>query len=187
MSHGSALAALSSFSRAQLGLFTRAQATAAKVSAATLRGLEKASLIERCSPQVFRVTSSARSWHQSVLVACLDGGANCVASHTTAAALHRLDGFPIGGVIEVLVPAKKRLRRSGVLVHRTHSLPDEDRTLIGSIPVTSLARTLLTLGASAEPDRVEEAYDSAERRDARTRWHVEDRYAALRASGRNGI
>jgi very-short-patch-repair endonuclease len=187
MRYGTALAALSTYTSRQLGLFTRAQARAIGVSDDAVRRLVAASLVERKSPRVFRVTSSARSWHQSVLAACLDGGDECAASHRTAAALHGLDGFDTGGVIEVLVPMKKRLRRSNIVVHHTRAFPDEDRTIAGVIPVTSLARTLLDLGAVVDADRVEDAYDAAERAAPRTRHQVERRYAALRARGRNGI
>jgi hypothetical protein len=149
--------------------------------------LERALLVERLSRRVFRVTSASPSWHQSVLAACLDGGPDCVASHRTAAALHGLDGFSPGGVIEVLVPMRVRLRRRSVVVHHTRDLTAEDRTAIGVIPVTSLARTLIDLGAVAPADVVEEAYDAAERDAPGTRAKVERRYKALRAPGRNGI
>ena len=52
-----------------------------------------------------------------------------------------------------------------------------------AIPVTSRARTLIDLGAVAPADRVEEAFDGAERDGSVRRRHVERRYRALRAPG----
>ena len=74
----------------QLGLFTRVEANSVGVSDDTIRRLVASGLVERISPRVFRVASAAKSWHQDVLAACLDGGPECVASHRTAAALHGL-------------------------------------------------------------------------------------------------
>jgi len=142
-------------------------------------------VIERVTPRVFRFAASARSWHQDVLAACLDGGPECLASHRTAAALHGFDGFR-ADVVEVLVPMHVRHRRKNAIVHHTRVLAAADRTRVGVIPVTSKARTLIDLGAVAPSDRVEEAFDGAERAGMR-RQHVEARYVKLRAPGRNGI
>ena len=187
VNYSSALARLSPFCRNQLGLFTRVQARSVDVSDDALWRLRNALLIERISPRVFRLVSAAATWHQSVLAACLDGGPTCIASHRTAAALHGFDGFRPGGVVEVLVPMKVRMRRRHVIVHHTRDLPDEDRTHVGVIPATSIARTLIDLGAVVPANTVEEAYDSAERVAPGTRAAVERRYTSLRAPGRNGI
>ena len=187
MEFGTALSRLSPVARRQLGLFTRRQAQDAGVGNDALWRLRRAELIERCTPRVFRVTSSTPSWHQSVLAACLDGGPECVASHRTAAALHGLDGFVRGGVIDVLVPAGVWLRRANVVVHHTRALANEDRTSVGAIPATTVARTLIDLGAVTSADQVEEAFDAAERDAAGVRGAVERRYVTLRARGRNGI
>jgi very-short-patch-repair endonuclease len=143
-------------------------------------------VIERVGPALFRFAGSSRSWHQEVLAAVLDGGPLCVASHRTAAALHGFDGFR-RDVVEVLVPDTVSHRRKNVIVHHTRTLPATDRVLVGSIPVTSTARTLIDLGAVASRNRVEEAFDGAERDRAVGRVHVEARYQSLRAPGRNGI
>ena len=177
---------LSAIAAKQLGLATRADAGAAQLSDDQLRRLVRRGVLERVTPRVYRFSASARSWHQDVLAACLDGGPECVASHRTAAALHRFDGFE-PGVIEVLVPMHVRHRRKSVIVHHTRKLPDGDRTRIGVIPVTSKARTLIDLGAVVPADSVEEAFDGAERDGVVRRATVERRYAALRAPGRNGI
>jgi hypothetical protein len=177
---------LSAIAAKQLGLATRADAGAAQLSEDQLRRLVRRGVLERVTPRVFRFSASARSWYQDVLAACLDGGPECVASHRTAAALHRFDGFE-PNVIEVLVPMHVRHRRKSVIVHHTRDLPDGDRTRIGVIPATSKARTLIDLGAVVPADSVEEAFDGAERDGVVRRATVERRYVELRAPGRNGI
>jgi very-short-patch-repair endonuclease len=181
-----AMRRLSAVASDQLGLLTRVDATDAGLSAGQLRRLVHAGLVERIAPAVYRFAASGHSWHQDVLAAVLDGGAECVASHRTAAALHGFDGFR-SDVIEVLVPMRVFHRRKNVVVHHTRVLPATDRTRVGAIPVTSRVRTLIDLGAVASADRVEEAFDGAERDHLVRRDHVEARYQALRAPGRNGI
>jgi hypothetical protein len=185
MRNAPAIQQLSHIAGKQLGLFTRADARTAGLEDQQIRRLVRQGVVLRLTPRVFRFTASAGSWHQAVLAACLDGGADCVASHRTAAALHGFDGFA-AGVIEVLVPMGVRHRRRNVIVHHTGSLPSRDRTTVGLISVTTKARTLIDLGAVAPADTVEAAFDGAER-DGLRRRDVENRYTELRARGRNGI
>ena len=116
----------------------------------------------------------------------LDGGAECFASHRTAAVLYGFDGFG-PGVIEVLVPMRVLHLRKGVVVHHSRLLSAVDRARVGVIPVTSRVRTLIDLGAVVSAGRVEEAFDGAERDRLVRREQVEARYRALRAPGRDGI
>jgi len=176
---------LSTIAGTQLGLFTRSDAQDLRITSAQLRRLLERGVIECVTPRVFRFAASTRSWHQDVLAATLDGGPECLASHRTAAALHGFDGFR-ADVVEVLVPMHVRHRRENAIVHHTRTLTAVDRTRVGVIPVTSKARTLIDLGAVATPDRVEEAFDGAER-VGMARRYVDARYEALRAPGRNGI
>jgi putative AbiEi antitoxin of type IV toxin-antitoxin system/uncharacterized protein DUF559 len=181
------VARLSRTASKQLGLFTRTQAKASGLSNYQIRRLLESGTTEVVSGDVFRFSAAARSWHQMVLAACLDGGQECLASHRTAAVLHGFDGFAPGGVIEVVVPMHVRHRRREVIVHHTRDLASGDRTHVGLIPTTSVARTLLDLGAVLPATVVEEAFDGLERDRRVRRATVERRYAALRAPGRNGI
>jgi hypothetical protein len=184
--NASAIAGLSAVAGRQLGLFTRSDARDAKLSNDQLRRLVARGIVERVTPRVFRFAATHRSWHQDVLAACLDGGPECLASHRTAAALHGFFGFR-PDIVEVLVPMHVRHRRKNTIVHHTRALAATDRARIGAIPVTSKSRTLIDLGAVPPPDRVEEAFDGAERDGAVRRGEVENRYHVLRAPGRNGI
>jgi very-short-patch-repair endonuclease len=186
MSDGPPIARLSAASARQLGLFTRGDAREAGFSKEQLRRLIERGVAERVAPSVFRFAASAPSWQQEVLAAVLDGGAECLASHRTAARLHGFDGFR-AEVVEVVLPMKIRHRRASVVVHHTRLLRPSDRAVVGVIPVTSRARTLIDLGAMVSAETVEEAFDGAERDRLVRRGEVERHYRVLRARGRNGI
>jgi very-short-patch-repair endonuclease len=184
---GTPIARLSARAAKHFGLFTRADAHTCGFTDDQLRRMVHTGTVEALSRRVFRFTSSTRTWHQRVLAACLDGGPECLASHRTAAALHRLDGFDAITVVEVLLPMHVRHRRHDVVVHHTRDLPAADRCRVGVIPTTSVARTLIDLGAAVPATIVEEAFDSAERERLVGRHQVQARYDALRARGRTGL
>ena len=186
MRDATALVRLSAIASNQFGVVTRDDATRCGLTAGQLRRLVETGVLDRLAPRVFRFAAADRSWHQEVIAAVFDGGPECHASHRTAAALHRYDGFE-PDVVEVVVPMRVFHRRKSVIVHHTRDLPAVDRTRIGPIRVTSRARTLIDLGAVASADRVEEALDGAERDGKVRRRQLEQRYNALRAPGRNGV
>ena len=158
MRNQEAMQQLTATAAGQYGLVTITDAAAAGVERHHVLRLVRGGVLEGMARGVYRFAGSVASWHQAVLIAVLDGGPLCVASHRTAAALHRLDGF-VQGVIEVLVPMHVYHRRRNVIVHHTRDLPDIDRDRVGPIPVTSKARTLIDLGSVVSADRVEEALD----------------------------
>ncbi len=180
--------------REQLGLVTRKQLTADGVSLATVERWERGGSLARVGSATFRAPSAPASWDSAVMAACLD--LRGVASHLTAAALFEL--VPRPRQIDVLVPEGRRSRpalgrSSGppVLVHRTTSLPLADVARVGPVPVTSVARTALNLGALVprviSPARYAEiigaAVDGGLARDPWLWWLLEHR----RCRGRNGV
>jgi hypothetical protein len=89
-------------------------------------------------------------------VAC---GPDAVVSHVSAAGLRQL--LPDSRrVVDVTVPARRK--HPGVVVHTVRGLPVEDRALVESIPVTTVARTLLDL-AEVVPKRLSRALEASER------------------------
>jgi hypothetical protein len=54
-------------------------------------------------------------------------------------------------------------RPPGIVVHRVSHLPDDDRTPVDGIPVTSVPRTLCDLAGVVRPDQLRRAVDNAER------------------------
>jgi hypothetical protein len=108
-------------------------------------------------PGVYAVRGSRASFERDVMAACLaTGGA---ASHRCAAYLWKFRKFE-RPVIEVVVTKGHAPTLSGVVVRRTTRLDPSDSTLVGPIPVTSRARTLLDL-VSVVPQLVEGALDGA--------------------------
>ncbi len=170
----------------QHGLFTRAQAHRCGVSDRVLRYRVHSGMLERLPRGVFRVNGSVRSWQQRVLQAVWSGGPSCVASHRTAAQLHRLDVVRTD-LIEVTVPRAIRYKSRDVIVHQSLDLVAGDCTIVDGIPLTTPARTLIDLGAVTHWHRVEEAFDGAERDFLTTTDAVARRHNHVRRQGRNGV
>jgi hypothetical protein len=94
------------------------------------------------------------------LAAVMASGSRAVLSHRSAADLWGLR--PSAGRLEVTVPELTR-DIPDIQIHRSRILTPADVTLEDGIPVTSVARTLLDLGAVVRPPDVEVAVDRAER------------------------
>jgi len=79
------------------------------------------------------------------------------------------------------------VRRSDAIVHESLDLAAVDYTHVGPIPVTTPERTLIDLGAVTRWQKVEEAFDGAERDDRAERFAVVKRHAQVRRQGRRGV
>jgi very-short-patch-repair endonuclease len=108
---------------------------------------------------VFAVGHSSRGPRTALWAAFLALGPGAVASHRSAAALWALRPSPVRA--ELTVPSGGR-RRSALIVHRTTWLPAADLARRDGLPVTSVARTLLDLGAVVGLRDVERAFDQAD-------------------------
>jgi very-short-patch-repair endonuclease len=93
------------------------------------------------------------------MAAALAAGAEAVLSHRTAAMLWGLISRS-GGAIEVTRPTNAR-RRSQLVLHRSR-LPDDERSVVAGIPVTSLPRTILDLASVGSRRQVERALNEAQ-------------------------
>jgi very-short-patch-repair endonuclease len=132
----------------QHGHITRDQLLRAGMPRSTIRRREQRGELVRVGGRTWRAASSPASADGQLLAACLDLDAVC--SHWTAAALYRLVAFR--ALIDLTVP---RLRsvwvphevEPDVRVHTSTDLPMGDITHVRGIPVTSVARTLMALGA----------------------------------------
>jgi uncharacterized protein DUF559 len=124
------------------------------------------------------------SWHQVLLAAILAGGVEALASFQAACAVW---GFPDAPrVIEITVPRNRRFRSAEFAVHHI-DIPQPDRTVRHSIPVTTPARTLIDVVATRPRSVVEPSLDYALRTGLTTiprlRWRIDE----VRRSGRLGI
>ncbi len=176
--------AVTRLARRQLGLITRAQALTAGMSAGQLKRRVSSGLVVPVQRGVYRVGGGPGTFEQDVLAACLAGGPGAVASHRSAAALWRLRGVEPGAV-EITVPREGKPRLPGIRVHRSARLDRSDVTLLGSLPVTRPARTLLDLAAVA-PAAMEGALDDALVRELVTLSSVARLLKRRGASGRAG-
>jgi very-short-patch-repair endonuclease len=135
---------------------------------------------------VYRLAACPESWEQALMAAVLASGTGAVASHRAAAWLQGLDS--VGKkIVEVSVPRPLNpVRRQGVVVHRVSQLERIDVASVKHIPVTSVTRTLIDLGAVADVDAVELALESALRSRTTSLALVRRRLSVLGGRGRPG-
>ena len=147
--------------REQAGAVSHAQLEAVGVPGRTVRSWLRGTwhtvhpgvLINSCVPETFR---------QNCWAAWLAAGDPAAISHEAAARLHRLKGFGGAGVV-LNAPHGDHHRIEGVRVHQIADMfrvPDHVTALSG-LPTSSLARTLVDLGAVAHIARLRSAMDDA--------------------------
>lgn len=148
----------------QHGVFRLGQIAAMGASDGQIRHRIASGRWEPVARGVYRLRSVRPSWEQTLTIALLVWGDGAAASHRSAAALWSFPGFK-RRPIDITVPRRRR---------RTHPPPGvttfcgaltrADTAFTAAIPVTTPARTLIDLAATAPRDRVEEALDDALRR-----------------------
>jgi len=93
------------------------------------------------------------------------------ASHTTAAAMHRLPLYQVrDDRVEMIVPVRGRRKGKDIVRHYT-GLPDGDVVVIDGIRVTSLARTVYDVTRTASLEAAVVVFDASLRQIA---WDDED-------------
>jgi len=111
-------------------------------------------------PCVYRIVGAPVTWRGDLLAAVWSAGAEALASHRSAAALWRLDGFE-DGPLELSVPNRLVRRTVRARVHRVQELVSCDRSTIDAIPVTTIDRTLVDLAGVLRIGGLAHALDSA--------------------------
>jgi very-short-patch-repair endonuclease len=117
---------------------------------------------ERFLPGVYRLAGVPETWDQRLLAVCLWLDGRCVVSHRAAGAIWGLDDCE-RDVIEVTTVGRVT-PPLWLVVHRTKSFPQHDRTTHGLFPITSPTRTLIDLAAVVDEEALEVAFDSALRK-----------------------
>ena len=149
---------------AQEGYFTTAQAAVAGHSRQLLRKHLGAGRVVAVMRGIYRIVDFPSGEHDDLIVTWLWTGQEGVISHVTALLLHELsDALPAQA--HVTVPESWRRRRlrvpSGVVLHFADIEPSQ-RSWVGSVPVTSVVRTLIDCAHShVAPDIVNQAYRQA--------------------------
>jgi predicted transcriptional regulator of viral defense system len=111
---------------------------------------------------VYAVGHTALSLRAHLIAAVFAAGPWAVLSHRSAALLWGLLSDS-RAVINVTTPDRGRASRGRVKVHRVRRLHPDDCAVVDGISVTSIARTLIDLAATATPRDLRYALDQAER------------------------
>lgn len=108
---------------------------------------------------VLALLGTPQSFERRVLAEILATEAPLYGSHRCAARIAGLPGFP--EMLEFTTAGTTQVRRPAVRAHRSKLLPASHVEVRGSIPVTTVARTLFDLSAVVRPERVARALDTA--------------------------
>jgi hypothetical protein len=135
--------------------------------------------------EVYAIGGVPMTWRARLLAACLAGGADAVASHRSAAALHELPGGDTE-VSEITCRRWHRAKEDDPDVHESEALAPDLCTTVDNIPVTCAELTLLMLGAVCSPLTVEMAFDVALRRELVTYESMRAVLKRVARRGRNG-
>jgi hypothetical protein len=156
----------------QLGLLTRDQARDDGLTDSQIRRRLGSGRWRRVRTGVFAIDGAPVTWEQQLLAAVLAGPLGTVASHLAAAVVHDYPDVSRGR-LEVSVPAGTQPRIEGVRVHRPQLLPEHDVQVIGGIPVTTYARTLVDCTGVLSLGQVARALDAGLVGRRTTLWSVQ--------------
>lgn len=148
----------------QEGHFTTVQAAEAGYSPQLLAKYIKGGRITRIRRGVYRLVHYPAGEHEDLLVIWLWGERAGVFSHQTALMLHGLsDVMPAKACLSLPASWKhRRLRVPKGLVLHFAKLEKDDRAWVGSVPVTSVARSLSDCAeARVAPEFVRDAFEEA--------------------------
>ncbi len=166
--------------RRQHGVLSRRQALALGVTIHQIEHLCRSGRWVRAAPAVYRHAVVPAGWRTRLSTACLVTGG--VASHRSAATLHGLEGFA-RRTPEITVAEARWKPVDRALVHRSRQWWTRDHEAVQGIPCTTLARTIVDLGAVVSRGLVEDAVDQVLRTG---RLELADLYAVLVSHARRG-
>jgi len=132
----------------QFGLFSRAQVLTAGGTASLIDRRLRSTRWSKVAEGVYGLPGWPGSWRRRLMAACLEAGPAAVASHQSAAALHRLPTFPESPIVVMLAHGDHQ--RLGRHLRQSTDLRPAHRAVVDGIPVTSIARTLVDLAACRE-------------------------------------
>ncbi len=147
----------------QHGVVSAAQLGALGLTRAAVSRWVDAGRLHRVHRGVYAVGHQVLSADGHRLSGVLACGGGALASHVTAAAIWGLR-HSTTRLVHVLLDADRGQRsRPGIRVHHTRLSAAGDGALVRGIPVTSVARTLVDLGAVVPATQVRAAFVAAER------------------------
>jgi predicted transcriptional regulator of viral defense system len=148
----------------QQGMVTTAQLNAAGFDHRLIRRRVAAGWLARRHQGVYVLGVFAGPFgdEAAALLAC---GDRATIGHWTSAAAYALRERVEGEPVHVVVEGGMTGRREGVLTHRVEVLPECDITLVHGLRMTTPARTLLDLAASAPRTELERLLEEAQVQD----------------------
>jgi very-short-patch-repair endonuclease len=138
----------------QLGLITPRQLTTAGLGRGAIRSRIARGLLHPKFRGVYLVGYDTPLPGAIEFAAVLACRAPAFVSHRSAAGLWGLIKTA-PAVVELTVPGRNCRNRDGLVVHRVHALDETDRAHKRGIPVTSPARTVIDLAATAGAEELE--------------------------------
>lgn len=170
----------------QHGLLSFDQARALGLAGHQIKERVEGGRWQRIHVGVFRIRGAPTSYPQRLLAACLAIGPEAAASHRAAATLHDLLTYREPPV-EVTTTRLRSPELDGIVVHRLADLQERWVQVVDGLRTTTVARTLVDLGAVAAPRTVEAALDRATGRKLVTYRDVRDAMVAVARKGRRGV
>lgn len=169
--------------RHQYGLVQRSQALKDGMTNAQIGRRLRTGQWERAARGVYRHAATEQTRLSRLLAVCLAHDA--LASHSSAAAIHGIDGYPLNR-IEVVVAANRSPAVKGAHLHKSAQMDLAGPTVRKAIPVTGVGRTVLDLAGVVSRRRLDDTIDAVIR-DGRLRlWDLYDVLVSHARRGRNG-
>ena len=178
--------AIAELARSQHSLVTLHQTLDAGMSHESAKRRLAAERWELLYDGVYRIAGAVETYPQRLLAACLGIGPEAGASHRAAAILHGILTYK-EPPIEVTTTRARSPELDGVVVHRLADLSRLWVQQIDGVPCTSVARTLVDLGAVCRVSTVEAAFDRAVGRRLVTPREVRRMMVAVARQGRRGV
>jgi predicted transcriptional regulator of viral defense system len=178
--------ALYDVAAAQEGLFTTRQAAAAGYSDPLLAHHQKAGRITRIRRGIYRLVHFPAGEHEELMAAWLWTGSTAVISHQSALSLHELSDV-LPAQVHLTLPTSWQQRRlrvpQGVVLHFA-DVGAKERTWTGSVPSTSVRRTLSDCAQSGlTPDLLRQAARQALTRGLVTKADLKEVEKTLKPYG----
>jgi len=149
------------------GVLTRREADELGLSKNDIVGLVRDGVMEPCGRRSVRFLDHPVTWRQRLYVATV--GSRLMSSHTSGAALHRVEGYELPAMLEVTGPPGARARFDDVVYHQSKQMDPDDIFVVDLIPCATLARTVCDLSQNASTDIVR-VLDDVQRRGVSLRW-----------------
>lgn len=144
----------------QCSMFSRRQALGVGATDSAIRHRVRRGRWNSPHPGVYGILGAAPGYGPALWAAVLAVGDTAVVSHQSAAALHRMLGFP---EVPLVVTAGRGThhRVAGTTVHQIGDLLEHHVTISRELrlPVTTPARTLVDLAGVTSPARLAAVYD----------------------------